>query len=201
METKHTIEITHETPVQHITVAEVITQPNGCVRTYVGRIPTEWVERILENAEDTGHLTTLQAYYKAVELDNPKGSKIRIYSATNSFDAVLLALQYLTEPDGTMTVEADDLWGKHFYNTGYIYGQWVLYGRTFDADERVGQAVADKLGNGFDRFDGMALQQVIYEATQGRGVLGIKANLADWYNNNSTRVVSLAEELRDTYLF
>lgn len=200
METKHTVEITPETPVQHITVAEVITQPNGCVRTYVGRVPTEWVERILQTEDDTDHLTPLEAYYKAVELDTPRGSKIRIYSANNSFDAVLLALQYLTEPDGTLTAEAGELWSKHFYNTGYIDGTWVLYGRTFADDERVGQAIADKLGKGFDRFDGMALQQVIYGATQGRGVLGAKANLLDWYSN-STRVGALAEELRDMYLF
>lgn len=200
METKHTVEITHETPVQHIQVAEVVTQPNGCVRTYLGRIPTEWTERILESAEDTGHLTTLKAYYKAVELDNPQGSKIRIYMATNIFDAVLLALQYLTEPDGTLTAEADELWYKHFPNSGYIDCKWVLYGRTFADDERVGQAIADRLGNGFDKFDGMALQQVIYEATQGRGVFGTKANLKDWYRN-STKVVYLAKALRDMYLF
>lgn len=200
METKYTVEITPETPAQHIYVAEAITQPNTCVSTYVGKLPSEWVERMLKDVEDTDALTPLQAYYKAVELDNPLGSKIRIYGSTNGFDAALLALQYLTEPDGTLTAEADELWSKHFYNSGYIDGQWVLYGRTFDDDERVGQAIADKLGNGFDRFDGMALQQVIYEATQGRGVLGIKANLADWYSN-STRVESLAEELRDTYLF
>ena len=200
MDIKTTAEVTNQTPESKLYVAEVVKHPNGEIRTYSGKIPMGWIDRMLNDVDTEPDTPVLDQYSKAVEADNPRGSKIRIFVSTNRFDSVMLALQYLSDEDGTLSDEASKLWDSTYHNSGYLDGNWVLLGRNYTDDERVGQVIADTLGKGFDRFDGMALQQVLYEHTQGRGVLRQKANLADWYSN-STDVVSLAEELRDTYLF
>ena len=200
MDIKTTAEVTKDTPESKLWVAEVIKHPNGDIQAYTGKIPMGWVDRMLNDVDADPDTPVLDQYSKAVEADNPRGSKINIFVSTNRFDAAMLALQYLTDEDGTLSEEASKLWYSTYHNSGYLDGEWVLLGRTYTDDERVGQVIADILGKGFDRFDGMALQQVLYEKTKGRGVLRQKANLADWYSN-STDVVSLAEELRDMYLF
>lgn len=200
MRIKTTAEVTNQTPESRLYVAEVVKHPNGEVRTYSGKIPMGWLSRMLNDEDTEPDTPVLDQYIKAVVADNPRGSKINIFVSTNMFDAVMLALQYLTDEDGTLSNEASELWSSTYPNSGYLDGNWVLLGRSYTDDERVGQVIADTLGKGFDRFDGMALQQDIFYRTKGRGVLRCKANLGYWYNTGND-VGSMAEELRDTYLF
>ena len=200
MNIKTTAEVTNQTPESKLYVAEVVKHPNGEIRTYTGKIPMGWIDRMLNDVDTEPDTSVLNQYSKAVEADNPRGVKINIFVSTNRFEAVMLALQYLSDEDGTLSDEASKLWDSTYHNTGYLDGNWVLLGRTYTDDERVGQVIADTLGKGFDRFDGMALQQDIFYRTQGCGVLRCKANLGYWYNTGND-VGSMADELRDTYLF